>query len=57
LHFEFHAGPTGRGNEVNPYQLVNRRCTDRIPMEMPLNHSGGEEREKYIFSYGYLEWD
>ncbi len=57
LHFEFHAGPTGRGNEVNPYQLVNRRCTNRIPMEMPLDHSEGEERDKYIFSYGYLEWD
>jgi len=57
LHFEFHAGPMGRGNEVNPYHIVNRRCTNRIPMEMPLDHTEGEEREKYIFSYGNLEWD
>jgi murein DD-endopeptidase MepM/ murein hydrolase activator NlpD len=57
LHFEFHAGPIGRGNEVNPYQIVNQRCTNRIPMEMPLNHNEEEEREKYVFSYGYLEWD
>ena len=57
LHFEFHPGPAGRGNEVNPYQIANRRCTNRIPMEMPLNHTEDEEREKYVFSYGNFEWD
>ena len=57
LHFEFHPGPTGRGNEVNPYQIANRRCTNRIPMEMPLNHTEDEERQKYVFSYGNFEWD
>ena len=57
LHFEFHPGPEGRGNGVNPYQIVNRHCTDRIPIDMPLNHYDGEEREKYSFSYGNLEWD
>ena len=57
LHFEFHPGPVGKGNGVNPYQIVNRRCTNRIPMEMPLNHTGDEEREKYSFSYGNFEWD
>ena len=57
LHFEFHAGPIGRGNEVNPYQIVNRRCTNRIPIEMPLNHTEEEERGKYMFSYGNFEWD
>ncbi|MDP6285594.1 MAG: M23 family metallopeptidase [Acidimicrobiales bacterium] len=57
LHFEFHAGPMGRGNELNPYQIVNQRCTNRIPIEMPLNHTEEEEREKYIFSYGNFEWD
>ena len=57
LHFEFHPGPVGKGNGVNPYQIVNRRCTNRIPMEMPLNHTEDEEREKYAFSYGNFEWD
>ena len=57
LHFEFHPGPVGKGNGVNPYQIVNRRCTNRIPMEMPLNHTEDEEREKYSFSYGNFEWD
>jgi len=57
LHFEFHAGPSGRGNEVNPYQIVNRKCKNRIPIEMPLNHTDGEETEKYLFSYGNFEWD
>ncbi len=57
LHFEFHAGPLGRGNELNPYQIVNSHCTDRIPMEMPLNHTDDEESEKFIFSYGNFEWD
>ena len=57
LHFEFHPGPVGKGNGVNPYQIVNRRCTNRIPMEMPLNHTEAEEREKYAFSYGNFEWD
>jgi murein DD-endopeptidase MepM/ murein hydrolase activator NlpD len=57
LHFEFHPGPAGRGNEVNPYQIANRRCTNRIPIEMPLNHTEDEEREKYLFSYGNFEWD
>jgi len=57
LHFEFHPGPAGRGNEVNPYQIANRRCTNRIPIEMPLNHTEDEEKEKYMFSYGNFEWD
>ena len=57
LHFEFHPGPLGQGNGVNPYQIVNRHCTDRIPIDMPLNHTDGEEREKHTFSYGNFEWD
>ena len=57
LHFEFHPGAVGKGNGVNPYQIVNRRCTNRIPMEMPLNHTEDEVREKYSFSYGNFEWD
>ena len=57
LHFEFHPGPLGRGNGVNPYLIANRHCTDRIPMEMPLNHTDGEEKEKYLFPYGNFEWD
>ena len=57
LHFEFHPGPLGRGNGVNPYLIANRHCVDRIPMEMPLNHTDAEEREKYLFPYGNFEWD
>ena len=30
LHFEYHPG--GRGNSVNPYPIVDARCTDRTPM-------------------------
>ena len=30
LHFEYHPG--GRGNSVNPYPIVDARCTDRAPM-------------------------
>jgi len=30
LHFEYHPG--GRGNSVNPYPIVDARCTDRTPI-------------------------
>lgn len=30
LHFEYHPG--GRDNAVNPYPIVDARCTDRTPM-------------------------
>ena len=57
LHFEFHAGPVGKGNELNPYQIAHRHCTNRIPMEMPLNHGQEEDRETFLFPYGNFEWD
>lgn len=30
LHFEYHPG--GRGNSVNAYPIVDKRCTNRVPM-------------------------
>lgn len=57
LHFEFHAGPVGKGNELNPYQIAHRHCTNRIPMEMPLDHGQEEDHETFLFPYGNFEWD
>jgi murein DD-endopeptidase MepM/ murein hydrolase activator NlpD len=37
LHFEYHPG--GRGNQVNPYPIVNAHCHDRIPIDVPLDHA------------------
>ena len=37
LHFEYH--PAGRGNQVNPYQIVDAHCGDRLPIDVPLDHA------------------
>ena len=41
LHFEYH--PEGRGNHVNPYPMVDAHCGDRLPIDVPLDHSAERE--------------
>ena len=41
LHFEYH--PEGRGNHVNPYPIVDAHCGDRLPIDVPLDHSAKRE--------------
>lgn len=36
LHFEYHPG--GRGNDVNPYPIVDVHCDNRLPIDVPLDH-------------------